>query len=214
MTARLAALGVQPADLTHIVATHFHFDHGGGLPEFPGVPIVAQRAAVEAARNRPAARAGEVDAPGLVWQLVEGDVELVPRRAPPADRGPRRRPSGGPRRDRLRWRFPPGDRHDLQPRPARRRRLGGLHRQGRGTGQRPPACRRSPPRAARRSSTATMPRSGPSCGTRRSGMGWTDGAIGRRGGQRPGLESPVRATAVATKPASAGWGDARQSPHG
>ena len=39
-TAQLAALGIQPSDLTHIVATHFHFDHGGGLPEFPGVPML------------------------------------------------------------------------------------------------------------------------------------------------------------------------------
>jgi N-acyl homoserine lactone hydrolase len=78
VTARLAAIGIQPSDLTQIVATHFHFDHGGGLPEFPGVPIVAQRAAYEAARNGRPREQENVNAPGLVWQLVEGDVELVP----------------------------------------------------------------------------------------------------------------------------------------
>lgn len=78
VTARLAALGIAPADLTKIVATHFHFDHGGGLRDLPGVPIVAQRAAVEAAR---AGRPGEqaiVNAPGLQWEVIEGDVELAP----------------------------------------------------------------------------------------------------------------------------------------
>jgi N-acyl homoserine lactone hydrolase len=78
VTAQLAALGFQPTDLTQIVATHFHFDHGGGLPEFPGVPIVAQRAAVEAARNGRPREQAVVNAPGLTWELVEGDVDLAP----------------------------------------------------------------------------------------------------------------------------------------
>ena len=47
---RLAALGLRPDDITTVVATHFHFDHAGGLADFPGATIVAQRAAVEAAR--------------------------------------------------------------------------------------------------------------------------------------------------------------------
>ena len=43
VTSRLAALGISPGAITHVVATHFHFDHAGGLGEFPQAQIVAQR---------------------------------------------------------------------------------------------------------------------------------------------------------------------------
>ena len=76
-TAALARLGHAPSDLTRIVATHFHFDHAGGLPEFPGVPIVAQRAALAAARENSRQRE-YADAPGLVWQEIDGDHDLAP----------------------------------------------------------------------------------------------------------------------------------------
>jgi N-acyl homoserine lactone hydrolase len=74
----IARLGLAVSDLTHVVATHFHFDHAGGLPEFVGVPIVVQRAAVAAARAGNAQQRAYLDAPGLVWQEIEGDHELVP----------------------------------------------------------------------------------------------------------------------------------------
>ena len=77
-TARLAALGIAPDEVTHVVATHFHFDHGGALGDFPRARIVAQRAAVEAARaGRPREQA-LVNIPGLDWFLVDGDADLVP----------------------------------------------------------------------------------------------------------------------------------------
>ena len=78
VTAQLAAIGIAPAMVTHVVATHFHFDHAGALGDFPQAAIVAQRAAVEAARvGRPREQA-LVNAPGLRWQLVEGDADLGP----------------------------------------------------------------------------------------------------------------------------------------
>ena len=70
-------LGLVPADLTHIVATHFHFDHAGGLPEFPGIPIVVQRAALAAARENERQRE-LADAPGLVYREIDGDHDLAP----------------------------------------------------------------------------------------------------------------------------------------
>jgi N-acyl homoserine lactone hydrolase len=75
---RLAELGVRPADVTHVVATHFHFDHAGGLGDFTQATIVAQRAAVEAARSATPREQQAVNTPGLRWQLVDGDVDLVP----------------------------------------------------------------------------------------------------------------------------------------
>lgn len=78
VTSRLAALGISPEAITHVVATHFHFDHAGALGDFPHARIVAQRAAVEAARvGRPREQA-LVSTPGLYWHLVDGDTDLAP----------------------------------------------------------------------------------------------------------------------------------------
>lgn len=74
---RLAALGLRPDDITTVVATHFHFDHAGGLADFPGATIVAQRAAVEAARGGGRWGRSATEIPGLRWRLVEGDTDLA-----------------------------------------------------------------------------------------------------------------------------------------
>lgn len=73
----LRALGVVPESIGVVVATHFHFDHAGGLDAFAHATIVAQRRAVEAARAGSAWERRLVDAPGRQWRLVDGDVELV-----------------------------------------------------------------------------------------------------------------------------------------
>ena len=78
VTDRLAALGIEPSRVTHVVATHFHFDHAGGLGEFGHATIVAQRAAVEAARAGSATERAAVERPGLRWRLVDGDTDLLP----------------------------------------------------------------------------------------------------------------------------------------
>ncbi|MGD8404494.1 MAG: MBL fold metallo-hydrolase [Anaerolineales bacterium] len=36
---RIARLGFQPEDVHHIVLTHMHFDHAGGLPDFPWAKV-------------------------------------------------------------------------------------------------------------------------------------------------------------------------------
>jgi glyoxylase-like metal-dependent hydrolase (beta-lactamase superfamily II) len=91
----LAALGVEPASIDHVVMTHLHFDHSGGTtrrtasgglePVFPRARHVIQRGEFEDAshpheRNRASYRA-ENFAPlreaGLI-ELVEGEHEFAP----------------------------------------------------------------------------------------------------------------------------------------
>ncbi len=76
---RLASLGVSPDQITYVVATHFHFDHAGGLDQFPDATIVAQRAAVEeTARSGGRPAKALVNNPALRWSLIEGDLDLLP----------------------------------------------------------------------------------------------------------------------------------------
>lgn len=52
LTARLAAIGVRPGDITHIVFSHLHFDHAGGTAEIPDARIVIQTAEWQAGHDR------------------------------------------------------------------------------------------------------------------------------------------------------------------
>jgi glyoxylase-like metal-dependent hydrolase (beta-lactamase superfamily II) len=45
---RVGQLGYNPADVSHIVLTHMHFDHISGLPDFPRAKVHAHRREVEA----------------------------------------------------------------------------------------------------------------------------------------------------------------------
>ena len=48
---QIARLGYRPEDVTHIVLTHLHLEHTGGLPDFPQAMVHVTRAEVEAAMN-------------------------------------------------------------------------------------------------------------------------------------------------------------------
>jgi N-acyl homoserine lactone hydrolase len=82
VTARLASLGLRPADIRYLVCTHLDPDHAGGHDEFPESELVIQRSHYEAARAEVHPRFGLTrahwDDPRLRYRLVDGDTELLP----------------------------------------------------------------------------------------------------------------------------------------
>ncbi len=79
---RIRPLSEQDFDLASIdivVNTHLHFDHCGGNHLFAGKPIYVQRRELEDARTLDDYTIREwVDAPGVVYEPVEGEHELLP----------------------------------------------------------------------------------------------------------------------------------------
>lgn len=94
LQAALGREGVRPQDVDLVIDTHLHFDHAGGntipangrdVPAFPRAKYVLQRGELEHAmhaterdrasyfadRFAPITEAGQ-------WELVEGDVEILP----------------------------------------------------------------------------------------------------------------------------------------
>jgi len=50
---QVARLGYAPKDVRHIVLTHMHFDHCGGLPDFPAASVHVHRREYQAFTGRP-----------------------------------------------------------------------------------------------------------------------------------------------------------------
>lgn len=74
----LADHGIHRDDIGAIVNSHLHFDHCGGNPLFPEVPIYAQEAEYEAAHSQGYTIREWVDFEGARYELHEGDYEVVP----------------------------------------------------------------------------------------------------------------------------------------
>jgi N-acyl homoserine lactone hydrolase len=79
---RLRPLSEQDFDLAGIdivVNTHLHFDHCGGNHLFAGMPIYVQRRELDDARSQDDYTIREwVEAPGLRYVPVDGELELLP----------------------------------------------------------------------------------------------------------------------------------------
>ncbi len=68
-----------PASVDIVVNTHLHFDHCGGNHLFPGRPTYVQRRELEDARSLDDYSIREwVDAPGVTYVPVDGELELLP----------------------------------------------------------------------------------------------------------------------------------------
>ena len=82
MDPRLQPLSEQDFDLAGIdivVNTHLHFDHCGGNHLFAGKPIYVQRRELDDAQNEENYTIREwVDAPGVRYTAVDGELELLP----------------------------------------------------------------------------------------------------------------------------------------
>jgi N-acyl homoserine lactone hydrolase len=82
MDPRLHPWSEQDIDLAGIdivVNTHLHFDHCGGNHLFAGKPIYVQRRELDDARSRDDYTIREwVEAPGVRYVPVEGELELLP----------------------------------------------------------------------------------------------------------------------------------------
>jgi N-acyl homoserine lactone hydrolase len=78
---QLAAIGVAPADINHVILSHLHFDHAGYVKYFPHAKVSIQRREYEA-RFDHGPRQGyfraDFESPTIRWSLVEGDWEVMP----------------------------------------------------------------------------------------------------------------------------------------
>jgi N-acyl homoserine lactone hydrolase len=80
-TARLATLGVDPSDVTHVVQSHLHYDHAGGLCFFPHAPVYVQRDELRFAYSPPVYQAGiylkaDFDLPDVRWHELDGEHDI------------------------------------------------------------------------------------------------------------------------------------------
>jgi N-acyl homoserine lactone hydrolase len=78
LPAALDAARLDTSDVRLIINCHLHFDHCGGNPSLAGIPIIVQEAELRAARGEDYTLPELVDSPGLVYDAVEGDAEVMP----------------------------------------------------------------------------------------------------------------------------------------
>jgi glyoxylase-like metal-dependent hydrolase (beta-lactamase superfamily II) len=76
--AALAEHGIAMADVTAVANCHLHADHGGQNLRFPGRPIFVQRDEWAMVHEPDYTVAAWVDAPGLSYEVLDGDAEVAP----------------------------------------------------------------------------------------------------------------------------------------
>jgi N-acyl homoserine lactone hydrolase len=76
--AALGSVGLSVDDVTLVVNCHLHFDHCGGNPELAGRPVLVQERELAAARGPDHTLPELVDAPGIRYDVVDGEAEPLP----------------------------------------------------------------------------------------------------------------------------------------
>src|SRR5437867_231286 len=74
----LASVGARLEDVRAIANCHFHLDHCGGNPLFPGTPIFAQEAEYEASHSLEYTLPHVVDFEGAKLELHAGEADVAP----------------------------------------------------------------------------------------------------------------------------------------
>lgn len=79
--ALLATLGIKPADINHVVLSHLHYDHAGGMTSFPNATYWIQSTEWEFAKNPPPYQQGiyiqsEFDVPIERIRFVNGAEDM------------------------------------------------------------------------------------------------------------------------------------------
>ncbi len=78
---QLAQIGIRPQDVGRVILTHMHMDHTGGLKHFQHAAITVQRNEHSYAfqpDHDPSWFDVDYDMPGLHWNLIDGDTEVIP----------------------------------------------------------------------------------------------------------------------------------------
>ncbi|WP_028535225.1 N-acyl homoserine lactonase family protein [Paludibacterium yongneupense] len=79
---QLAALGCAPEAVTHIVLSHLHLDHAGGIKSFPGARLVVQQREYDWAFSEANTQHGayiQADLTGIAarqWLCIDGEFDL------------------------------------------------------------------------------------------------------------------------------------------
>lgn len=74
--AQLALLGLKPADITHVVNSHLHFDHCGCNACFPAAQFLVQRQELEQMRSAPVVPGPRDWDHPLDYRMVDGERDL------------------------------------------------------------------------------------------------------------------------------------------
>jgi glyoxylase-like metal-dependent hydrolase (beta-lactamase superfamily II) len=78
---KLAAVGIEVTEIEHVVASHLHFDHAGGLSEFPHAHVYLHREELAFASDPPIYQAEIYDPADFAgiksWTFVEDGADLL-----------------------------------------------------------------------------------------------------------------------------------------
>ncbi len=78
---RIATLGLGPDDIGHVLQSHLHYDHAGGIGFFPRAAVYVQRDELAFAHRPPVYQAdiylpADFDLPAIRWRELDGEHDV------------------------------------------------------------------------------------------------------------------------------------------